>query len=324
MSGRVVGWAMKQRTGSPAAKLVLAKLADNSNEEGLCWPSIDLLVEHTELGQSTVYKHLAALEEVGLITSVPNFMRNGVNLKAYQLTIPQEEEQIPPGGKVEKPKKAIPPKGNEIPPGGNDVLPAGTPYIEEPSSEPSVEPSHTRASIASRWDEIWRAFQTWPVDQSGWSERRTRLVAERCELPSPDVLIACITAASREYTLANKHRSSKDPVRPRHPNNWLEADRGWEKHLAEVEAAPKRIAAGVEKANAVRDDIGPEIVTRLARAGVTEAMLSDLVGATFDPGPPPALSVPSAFVASRLAAIEMRLSEEFGVGFKIVVARRAA
>ncbi len=67
MSGEVVGWAMKQLTGSPAAKLVLAKLADNANEQGLCWPSIDLIVEHTELAQSTVYKHLAKLEELGLI-----------------------------------------------------------------------------------------------------------------------------------------------------------------------------------------------------------------------------------------------------------------
>ena len=39
MSGKVVGWAMEQITGSPTAKLVLIKLADNANEHGICWPS---------------------------------------------------------------------------------------------------------------------------------------------------------------------------------------------------------------------------------------------------------------------------------------------
>ena len=66
MNGEVVGWAMRQRTGSPAAKLVLVKLADNANESGFCWPSIGLIVDHTELGQSTVYKHLDHLEAIGL------------------------------------------------------------------------------------------------------------------------------------------------------------------------------------------------------------------------------------------------------------------
>lgn len=71
MSGEVVGWAMKQITGSPVSKLVLVKLADNSNEEGVCWPSVGLLVKHTELSERAVREHLRILELKGFIRVIP-------------------------------------------------------------------------------------------------------------------------------------------------------------------------------------------------------------------------------------------------------------
>jgi len=88
MSGKVVGWAMEQRTGSPVAKLVLVKLADNANEEGICWPSVPLIVEHTELSDRAVRKHLRALEEAGLI-SVESRNNNGQQIaNVYRLAVP--------------------------------------------------------------------------------------------------------------------------------------------------------------------------------------------------------------------------------------------
>lgn len=151
MSGKVVSWAMEQRTGSPAAKLVLVKLADNANEQGFCWPSVDLMVEHTELGQSTVYKHLTALEEIGLFHSVDHQI-GGAVLKAYQLHVPGWEDAIPRRGKG---KGAIPPDGKTSPAGGigspaggKTIPPHGIPYKEEPSIEPSIEPSGNQVSLA--------------------------------------------------------------------------------------------------------------------------------------------------------------------------------
>lgn len=67
MSGKVVGWAMEQRTGSPITKLVLLKLADNAGESGFCWPSMERLVEHTELSERSIREHLKILEDGGFI-----------------------------------------------------------------------------------------------------------------------------------------------------------------------------------------------------------------------------------------------------------------
>src|SRR4051794_11050309 len=94
MSGKVVGWAMEQKTGSSSAKLVLVKLADNANEEGRCWPSIDLIVKHTELARSSVYKQLKHLRA---LTLVREFDRVDGNGKGYQLLIPASLG-IPPHG----------------------------------------------------------------------------------------------------------------------------------------------------------------------------------------------------------------------------------
>ena len=136
MSGRVVGWAMEHTTGSPAAKLVLVKLADNANEDGFCWPSVALIVRHTELAQSTVYKHLTDLEARGLLEVVPRLTGYDASGepefgKAYQLAIPAEWA-IPQGGKI------IPPNGRAAPRRGKQIPPSRTPYKEGTSKEPSL------------------------------------------------------------------------------------------------------------------------------------------------------------------------------------------
>src|SRR4051812_16710713 len=114
MSGKVVSWAMEQQTGSPAAKLVLAKLGDNANENGFCWPSVKKLVEHTELSQSAVYKHLGRLEEIGLIQplDLPH-PEHGYILRAYQILVPWRQEDAPARGRR---KAAITPGGKTSPP----------------------------------------------------------------------------------------------------------------------------------------------------------------------------------------------------------------
>jgi len=154
MSGKVVSWAMEQHTGSPAAKLVLAKLADNANEQGFCWPSIELLIEHTELGQSTVYKHLTALEGLGLIKALDALHpEHGYAIKAFQIAVPEAWQEIPPRGKrkgaIPPGGKSIPPRGNKIPGGGKTIPPGGIPYKDEPSIEPPEEPKAQRPSGGS-------------------------------------------------------------------------------------------------------------------------------------------------------------------------------
>lgn len=134
MSGQVVGWAMKQKTGSPAAKLVLVKMADNASDDGLAWPAPALIVEHTELGQSTVYRHIATLEGLGLIEPVTVCVNPGkpdeYSCPGWQLAVPSEW-RIPAARKRPAAGKATPAERKAIPA-------AGKPYKEEPSLEPSL------------------------------------------------------------------------------------------------------------------------------------------------------------------------------------------
>lgn len=255
MSGEVVGWAMKQITGSPAAKLVLAKLADNSNEQGICWPSIDLIVRHTELAQSTVYKHLAALEELGLISPIDIVVKGDLR-KAFQLAIETVEippdgknkKRIPPGGKAE-----IPPDGTDFPSGREQIPPDGIPYKEEPS----LEPSENRHSLAEREKDaeplsgkgegpdpkawapaIMEAYRSLPNADRGASEELAEaawLAIPWGERPTTDELIACIQARGRELIRLNATRPPSKPQMVQHPKRWLK-ERNYQPFLAEVRA----------------------------------------------------------------------------------------
>ena len=67
MSIGAINWAFHQKTGSPASKLVLIKLADNANDEGRCYPSLAYIAKHCEMHRSTVIRHISSLSERGLV-----------------------------------------------------------------------------------------------------------------------------------------------------------------------------------------------------------------------------------------------------------------
>jgi len=53
----------------PAAKIALIQLADFHNKEtGQCNPSAQRLVDECEMGRATLFRHMATLEECGLVT----------------------------------------------------------------------------------------------------------------------------------------------------------------------------------------------------------------------------------------------------------------
>lgn len=87
MSIAAIAWAFKQSVGNPLRKLILVKLADNANEDGYCWPSIDRIVRDTETSRDTVIRHIHALERDGILTVVRR-RKDGVNLpNHYQLNV---------------------------------------------------------------------------------------------------------------------------------------------------------------------------------------------------------------------------------------------
>ncbi|MCP4991333.1 MAG: helix-turn-helix domain-containing protein [Colwellia sp.] len=88
--------AMKTKVGNPARKLVLLKLADNANDEGLCWPSYQNIADHCEITKRSAMTHISALEEMGLLRrqyrKVEGSSMNRSNY--YYLTLDGEKDSL--------------------------------------------------------------------------------------------------------------------------------------------------------------------------------------------------------------------------------------
>ena len=55
--------AMKAKLGNPIRKLVLIKLADNANDDGICWPSYRHIADQCEIDRKTAIRHVEWLED---------------------------------------------------------------------------------------------------------------------------------------------------------------------------------------------------------------------------------------------------------------------
>ncbi|CBW29805.1 Uncharacterised protein [Haemophilus influenzae] len=51
MSMRLMVQAMNCKVGNPARKLVLLKLADNANDDGICFPSYQYIADKCEMSK---------------------------------------------------------------------------------------------------------------------------------------------------------------------------------------------------------------------------------------------------------------------------------
>lgn len=81
-------WQVKLANAS--RKLVLVKLADNANDEGVCWPSYNHLAEQCEMDRRTVIRHVDDLVLTGFVKKT--YRKGGVNFNKsnmFQLTINQ-------------------------------------------------------------------------------------------------------------------------------------------------------------------------------------------------------------------------------------------
>lgn len=67
MSVRCITWAFDTRVGDHIAKAILVKLADNANDDGICWPKVKQISDQTEIPERTVKRKLAWLESEGFI-----------------------------------------------------------------------------------------------------------------------------------------------------------------------------------------------------------------------------------------------------------------
>ena len=67
MSWQATAWAERQKTGSPARKVLLLVLGNYADEDGYCWPSQKTLSKGTEQSIDTVRRNANRLKTDGFI-----------------------------------------------------------------------------------------------------------------------------------------------------------------------------------------------------------------------------------------------------------------
>ncbi|MEK7947663.1 helix-turn-helix domain-containing protein [Pigmentiphaga sp. YJ18] len=138
-------WPLQGMT--PAQKAVLVSLADNANDEGVCWPAVATIAMRTCLSERAVQAAIKWLVQAQALSVRQRDGRSTV----YQVTPaayapPQEmhpRKSRTPAGNAPTPADAAPP-----PP----QMPHPTPADAAPRTvkEPSVEPSGNRKGAAPR------------------------------------------------------------------------------------------------------------------------------------------------------------------------------
>ncbi|TLP41056.1 helix-turn-helix domain-containing protein [Arcobacter arenosus] len=111
MSIKVMEKVFRDETLDPNKKLIMLALADNANDEGYCYPSINTIVLKTSLSKPTVIKHMKELEGKSLLLSKKRSRKNGSSTTKIYIVYPLEnlqnlDEEIKE--KFEQSKEALP------------------------------------------------------------------------------------------------------------------------------------------------------------------------------------------------------------------------
>ena len=158
MSARLMGMAFK--TGIPRGqRFVLVKLCDCANDEGLCYPSQETVAEDTGFGETAVQQHIKWLKENNFIKSARRQRGRERQSDIYRINVALLEKCYAEAAKRKAERRA---KMREEP---SDFEPSdfgsknpqilshepsdfGGSLYEEPSVEPSIEPSGLNARAA--------------------------------------------------------------------------------------------------------------------------------------------------------------------------------
>jgi hypothetical protein len=166
-----IAWMVKAlgvKTGNSTRKLVLVKLADNANDDGICWPSYKYIADQCETSKRSVINHISELESNGFLKVTHRKGVKGSGTNVYQLcfdgsektaplknkgiagdenSAPQPSEKTAPLISADiNPSENSAPRANISPPSENSApLPSensapGTCHSFEPVNEPVVVP----------------------------------------------------------------------------------------------------------------------------------------------------------------------------------------
>lgn len=148
MSVRATNWAWQtgRQLGLPQGqRLTLVRIGDHADNDGVCWPGEQGLAEYCGSDQRTIRRHLKAFEELGLLHRERRGPDGGRGRRTDAICLHLEPDDQPDTMSGRSPttnRTPCPVDPPRITGHFKHVQPdiSNTPYIDEPSVEPSVEP----------------------------------------------------------------------------------------------------------------------------------------------------------------------------------------
>ena len=141
MSMRLMVQAMNCKVGNPARKLVLLKLADNANDDGICFPSYQYIADKCEMTRRSAINHIEYLIKMGLVSKKERKNKDGSISNLYFLHLEQGSENFALGG------ENISLGSENFALGGSENISPRTSHSLEPVNEPKKTTQKSEAEI---------------------------------------------------------------------------------------------------------------------------------------------------------------------------------
>ncbi|WP_112081720.1 helix-turn-helix domain-containing protein [Haemophilus influenzae] len=141
MSMRLMVQAMNCKVGNPARKLVLLKLADNANDDGICFPSYQYIADKCEMTRRSAINHIEYLIKMGLVSKKERKNKDGSISNLYFLHLEQGSENFALGSEnisLGSEKFAL---------GGSEKFAPITSHSLEPVNEPKKTTQKSESEI---------------------------------------------------------------------------------------------------------------------------------------------------------------------------------
>lgn len=185
---------------SPAQKAVLVSLADNANDDGVCWPSIARISQRTCLSARAVQTAIRWLIENKALAAAERYGRSTVYTVSPNNFAPPQE--MHPAGNAPTPAAPAP-----QPP----QMPHPTPAAPAPRTvkEPSVEPSkESNSEFVVEIFDHWRLKMSKP--RAKLDDKRKTLIAKALKIYSADDLKMAIDGcAGSPWHMGQNDRKTK-------------------------------------------------------------------------------------------------------------------
>lgn len=141
MSMRLMVQAMNCEVGNPARKLVLLKLADNANDDGICFPSYQYIADKCEMTRRSAISHIECLIKMGLVSKKERKNKDGSISNLYLLHLEQGSENFALGG------ENISLGSENFALGGSENISPITSHSLEPVNEPKKTTQKSESEI---------------------------------------------------------------------------------------------------------------------------------------------------------------------------------